>query len=161
MATSLLRSSPQVLVTSHRVVGLNGPKLLALRRKRPCSNRQATGPESSNQPDERNQFYETVRRTVSNNWYQGGIFVSILGLIDAAYSGDWSRIGVLSKETEATLQSIVLIVGGFHAIMAIVAARILQQRGKGTVLPTLKVFFVGTLAFLEVVLSNETTDPNA
>eukprot|EP01018_Ginkgo_biloba_P037521 Gb_31849 [translate_table: standard] len=32
-----------------------------------------------------------------------GVFA--LGFIDAGYSGDWSRIGVISKETEEVLQS--------------------------------------------------------
>lgn len=54
-------------------------------------------------------------------------------------------------ETEAALQSIVLIVGGFHVIMAIVSAQILQKRGKDVVLPSLK---VGSPDIMQTFLSD-------
>lgn len=37
-------------------------------------------------------------------WLQLGVVLLVLMLIDAAYSGDWSRIGVLTKEQEGQLQ---------------------------------------------------------
>lgn len=37
-------------------------------------------------------------------WLQLGVVLVIFMLIDAAYSGDWSRIGVISKEQEQQLQ---------------------------------------------------------
>uniref|UniRef100_A0A7N1A981 DUF7887 domain-containing protein n=1 Tax=Kalanchoe fedtschenkoi TaxID=63787 RepID=A0A7N1A981_KALFE len=36
---------------------------------------------------------------------QVGISVLALGFIDAGYSGDWSRIGVISKDTEDLLKA--------------------------------------------------------
>lgn len=37
-------------------------------------------------------------------WVQSALVLFALAYIDAAFSGDWSRIGVLSKETEANLR---------------------------------------------------------
>ncbi|KAL3693294.1 hypothetical protein R1sor_006945 [Riccia sorocarpa] len=37
-------------------------------------------------------------------WLQAAIFLFAAGFIDAGFSGDWSRIGVLTKETEGELQ---------------------------------------------------------
>jgi hypothetical protein len=37
-------------------------------------------------------------------WVQSALILATLAYIDAAFSGDWSRIGVLSKETEANLR---------------------------------------------------------
>ncbi|KAJ9162925.1 hypothetical protein P3X46_022661 [Hevea brasiliensis] len=41
---------------------------------------------------------------------QSAIAVSGLGFIDAGYSGDWSRIGVISKETEDLLKVAAFLV---------------------------------------------------
>ncbi|KAL2634505.1 hypothetical protein R1flu_005984 [Riccia fluitans] len=37
-------------------------------------------------------------------WLQAAIFLFAAGFVDAGFSGDWSRIGVLTKETEGELQ---------------------------------------------------------
>jgi hypothetical protein len=37
-------------------------------------------------------------------WVQSALVLATLAYLDAAFSGDWSRIGVLSKETEANLR---------------------------------------------------------
>ncbi|CAM8945826.1 unnamed protein product [Rhodiola kirilowii] len=41
---------------------------------------------------------------------QVGIGVLSLGFIDAGYSGDWSRIGVISKEAEDVLKAAAFVV---------------------------------------------------
>ncbi|KAI3709242.1 hypothetical protein L2E82_39002 [Cichorium intybus] len=41
---------------------------------------------------------------------QAAVAVLGLGFIDAGYSGDWSRIGVISKETEDLLKVVAFIV---------------------------------------------------
>ena len=53
-------------------------------------------------------------------------------LVDAAYSGDWSRIGAISKELEAQLKGIAPLVGGFHLFCAPVAAVVASKRGLST-----------------------------
>ena len=35
----------------------------------------------------------------------GAIALAVFALVDAAYSGDWSRIGAITKEQELTLQA--------------------------------------------------------
>lgn len=60
--------------------------------------------------------------------------LGILALIDAAYSGDWSRIGAISKETEGQLQGIVPLLGAFHLTCAPVAGLVAAQK-KVPVLP--------------------------
>lgn len=47
----------------------------------------------------------------------------VLAAVDAAFSGDWSRIGVISKSTEQGLQPLVIALGVFHIACATVAAR--------------------------------------
>ncbi|KAL7591831.1 hypothetical protein Lser_V15G33295 [Lactuca serriola] len=41
---------------------------------------------------------------------QAAVAVLGLGFIDAGYSGDWSRIGVISKETEDLLKVVAFLV---------------------------------------------------
>ncbi|KAL4565583.1 hypothetical protein LXL04_029685 [Taraxacum kok-saghyz] len=41
---------------------------------------------------------------------QAIVAVLVLGFIDAGYSGDWSRIGVISKETEDLLKTAAFLV---------------------------------------------------
>ncbi|KAJ0090737.1 hypothetical protein Patl1_14489 [Pistacia atlantica] len=41
---------------------------------------------------------------------RAAIAVCGLGFIDAGYSGDWSRIGVISEETEALLKAAAFVV---------------------------------------------------
>jgi hypothetical protein len=80
---------------------------------------------------------------------QLGELLVILGLIDAGYSGDWSRIGAISKETELVLQklSLIVIVGhlGTAAWTGVLAAR----KGKSPVLPAVKGFLFGALGVYE------------
>ncbi len=35
----------------------------------------------------------------------GAIALAVFALVDAAYSGDWSRIGAITQEQELTLQA--------------------------------------------------------
>ena len=62
----------------------------------------------------------------------------ILAAIDAAYSGDWSRIGVLSKEAELGLQSLLGLLGLFHVACGGVTAIDAAQKGYNPVPQTLK-----------------------
>ena len=53
-------------------------------------------------------------------------------LVDAGYSGDWSRIGAISKELETELKGIAPLVGGFHLFCAPIAAITASKRGLDT-----------------------------
>lgn len=53
----------------------------------------------------------------------GAVFLVVLAAVDAAFSGDWSRTGIISKEIEDSLKPLVTALGFFHIGFAIVAAR--------------------------------------
>lgn len=38
--------------------------------------------------------------------FAGAVFLVLFMMVDAGYSGDWSRIGAISKENEAQLQQV-------------------------------------------------------
>ena len=69
----------------------------------------------------------------------GSIALVILAAIDAAFSGDWSRIGAITKDQEAWLQSAVKALGVWHALNGAAAFVIADQNGKPKVPITLKV----------------------
>jgi hypothetical protein len=77
-------------------------------------------------------------------------------LFDAADSGDWSRIGVISKETERVLQGIVPIAIGGHAVCALVAGYISKQRGEASYMTrSIKALAAGVVGLVEVILLPE------
>ncbi|CAM6117498.1 unnamed protein product [Calypogeia fissa] len=88
--------------------------------RRDCLRMVRAEEEESNGAEERAEVVEetpkivtlgqpiTVRKsellTSPDFWVQVAIFVFTAGFVDAGFSGDWSRIGVLSKQTEEELQ---------------------------------------------------------
>ena len=60
----------------------------------------------------------------------GGVALVILAAIDAAWSGDWSRVGVLSHDIEGWLQSALKLLGAWHILNAITAFSIAKQSGR-------------------------------
>lgn len=71
-------------------------------------------------------------------------------LLDAAYSGDWSRIGAISKAQEQFLQGIVPVAVGGHAACAVAAGVISQRRGEEWGPRAVKTFFGGIVTLIEV-----------
>ena len=69
----------------------------------------------------------------------GGVALVILAAVDAAYSGDWSRIGVISRDTEAWLQSALKALAAWHVLNAIAAYIIADKNSKATLPVTAKV----------------------
>ena len=57
----------------------------------------------------------------------GGVALVILAAVDAAYSGDWSRIEVISKQDELWLQSALKALAAWHVVNAIAAYVIADQ----------------------------------
>ena len=75
------------------------------------------------------------RRAMPTARSLGGLRRSFLSLSlslfqDAAYSGDWSRIGVISTETERFLQTFCLFGVAIHALLGVAAAKISMDRGE-------------------------------
>lgn len=61
--------------------------------------------------------------------YAGAVVLGIVMLVDAGYSGDWSRIGAISHDLEAELKGIAPLVGAFHLFCAPLAGAVALRRG--------------------------------
>lgn len=85
-------------------------------------------------------------------WLPIGVVLGILMLVDAAYSGDWSRIGAISKEQEMQLQGLVPLVVGGHGACAAAAGVISAKRGENWAPRALKTFGAGFVGLVEVAL---------
>ncbi len=68
----------------------------------------------------------------------GAVVLVILAAIDAAYSGDWSRIGVISKDVELGLRPLLGLLGLFHIFCGGITAIAASKKGYNPVPPTLK-----------------------
>lgn len=80
------------------------------------------------------------------------ICAGIAMILDAAYSGDWSRIGVLSQDQEKTLQYIVVGSVVIHGAIGLRAGAISKSRGEKRWLARgFKAFIVGVVGFAEVL----------
>lgn len=73
------------------------------------------------------------------NVLAGAVFLVVAAAVDAAFSGDWSRIGVISKDTETSLKPLVIALGVFHVGCAAVAARSASSKNLPVFPATLKV----------------------
>jgi large-conductance mechanosensitive channel len=83
-----------------------------------------------------------MRRSVPDNIYLAAevvVLIVQLALVDAAYSGDWSRIGAITREQELFLQPIVNFIIVAHAILGVITAQQAQLRGLNTVVSGVKV----------------------
>lgn len=56
-----------------------------------------------------------LTRTPLYRWgLQGAVVLVILGAVDAGWSGDWHRLGVLTTDQEATVRGLLALLGFFH-----------------------------------------------
>ena len=97
---------------------------------------------------------------VTRTWFfrgplQGAVALVVLAAVDAAYSGDWSRIGAISGETEEALRSLVVALGGFHLVCAAVAGLAASRKGNSVPKAVAKAALVGFLAATEAVFAAE------
>ncbi|KAG1676386.1 hypothetical protein FOA52_001181 [Chlamydomonas sp. UWO 241] len=79
------------------------------------------------------------------------VAVGTLGLVDAAFSGDWSRIGVISTDTEDVLKLLVYFVAAAHSCTAVAAAFAAQKQGSNPGIALVKGFVFGSLGLYEVM----------
>ena len=86
---------------------------------------------------------------------QGAVALVVLAAVDAAYSGDWSRIGAISKETEEALKPLLIALGGFHLVCAAVAGVVASDKGNSVPKAVAKAALVGFLAATEAVFAAE------
>jgi len=76
-------------------------------------------------------------------------------VFDAAWSGDWSRIGAITKETEAALKPVSGAIVAVHLASAGVAWTAAGRRGKAPAWPVAKALAVGVLAAVEAWFDEE------
>ena len=74
----------------------------------------------------------------------GAIVLVILAAIDAAFSGDWSRTGVISKDVELGLRPLLGLLGLFHIFCGTIAAVAASRKGYNPVPATAKVMPLGS-----------------
>ena len=56
-----------------------------------------------------------LTRTPLYRWgLQGAVVLAILGAVDAGWSGDWHRLGVLTTDQEAAIRGLLALLGFFH-----------------------------------------------
>jgi hypothetical protein len=73
-----------------------------------------------------------------------------LGLADAGYSGDWSRLGVFTTAQEVQAQQVVQFIAVAHIFTAAVTAWVASKGGYPLPLAIGKGYLFGTLAILEI-----------
>eukprot|EP00878_Enallax_costatus_P003398 GHUV01003607.1.p1 GENE.GHUV01003607.1~~GHUV01003607.1.p1 ORF type:complete len:210 (+),score=59.55 GHUV01003607.1:313-942(+) len=90
---------------------------------------------------------------VDTPWYRAleAVLLTVqLAVVDAAYSGDWVRVGAITPEVESLLQKVVWVIVSLHLVCGVSAAVLAEQRGKSAVKAGLKGLLFGTLAIYEV-----------
>jgi len=93
-----------------------------------------------------------VQSDAYSKYLQGAVFVGVLAAVDAGYSGDWSRIGAISKETEGWLKQTLPLLGAFHVFSATVSGIAASRAGRPWQWPVVKASAVGGLAMFEQLL---------
>ena len=61
--------------------------------------------------------------------FAGAVGLAVLALWDAGYSGDWSRIEVLSNDQEAFVRQSFNVLGLFHLACTAVAVKVVSDKG--------------------------------
>lgn len=93
---------------------------------------------------------QLLQTTAYRVYFQGVAGLAFLGLVDAAYSGDWGRIHVLTEAQELQLQQLVNALAVIHASCAVVIIALLKRPALA-----LKALFTGPLALAEALTSTQ------
>lgn len=98
---------------------------------------------------------QDLSRIVNSTAYrvhlQGVVGVGVLGLVDAGYSGDWSRIGVLTAAQEVQLQQVVIALAAVNVSCALAIALILKRPA----VLALKAVLTGPFALVEALYTKQ------
>lgn len=80
------------------------------------------------------------------------IVLLLLAAVDAGYSGDWSRIGVLTEDQELRVQGFVQFSIAAHFALGVIAGWICYQREeRGWFIRFAKTIIVGSLGLVEAI----------
>lgn len=99
-------------------------------------------------------------KVTGSTFYSGIETVIVLGLlsaIDGGFSGDWSRLGLISTDAEVTLRSAVTSVGLFHLVCAPIAAASAAKNQQPLVPAVLHTLLIGGLGLGKVLFQREST----
>ncbi|GBF97347.1 hypothetical protein Rsub_10994 [Raphidocelis subcapitata] len=121
------------------------------RRRSPADRRRVTGmasPRGQGTEEQRSGVARLIGTPVYTVLEVGELLV-VLMLLDAAFSGDWSRIGAISKDTELALQKVSAIVLIGHLGTGAAAGWLASQKGRAPLLPAVKGFLFGALGLYE------------
>lgn len=102
--------------------------------------------------DVRTQLSDFVKTPLYSKYLQAAVFVGVLAAVDAGYSGDWSRIGAISKQDEVLLQQLLPSLALFHAFSACVSGVVAARAGRPIIWPVTKAALVGGLAMFEQLM---------
>ncbi|KAJ9526920.1 hypothetical protein V8C86DRAFT_2527880 [Haematococcus lacustris] len=78
------------------------------------------------------------------------VLLAQLALVDAAYSGDWVRVGVISTDVEQVLQKVVLFIAVAHCMVGVITAYVAPSRGANPLTSGLKAVLFGTMELYKV-----------
>ena len=86
---------------------------------------------------------------------QGAVALTVAAAVDAAFSGDWSRVGAISKDAEDALKPLVGVLAAVHAAAAGVAGTAAARKGNPVAPAVAKAAVVGVLAAVEAVFAED------
>lgn len=99
-----------------------------------------------------------ANKVTSSTFYSGIETVIVLGLlsaIDGGFSGDWSRLGLITTDMEASLRSAVTSVGLFHLVCAPIAALSSSKNNQPLAPAVLHTLLIGGLGLGKVLFQRE------
>eukprot|EP00210_Caulerpa_lentillifera_P000509 g492.t1 len=88
---------------------------------------------------------------------QGSMYTIHLTLVDAAYSGDWSKVGMITPDTELHLRSICLGILGVNTLSSFATALLNITRNKPWLFPSFATLGIGVLNLVQHVYEDEKT----
>lgn len=97
-------------------------------------------------------FERAFGTTPREPWFgplQLAIAVVLAGIVDAGWSGDWSRIGALTEAQEANARAFIEFVCVAHAAAALAARDVALKRGRDGTWAFIKTFVVGFMGFVD------------
>lgn len=101
-----------------------------------------------------------LQKTTSTTWFAAAEVVvtfAFISGIDGAFSGDWSKYGLITKEVEDLLRFVMTIALSGHLLLAVIASQIAASRNQPAAPAFWKTALVGGLSFLHVLGQTDKT----
>jgi hypothetical protein len=128
----------------------------AIKKGKSTTNNKNTATASSEFVSPAPELSDAIDNTFFRIYLPFAIAAGMFMLFDAADSGDWSRVGVITKDQELQLQAIVPFAIGGHFLCCLAAGYISKQRGEASYLTrSIKALAAGFVGLAEVILLPE------